>query len=245
MQDLLVQAEKADQADLPDGIDLPEEIRHRQDRLAAMEQAKAKIEASARGRFEREQAEYQEKLAKREAHTAETGKKPTGKPPQPPQAGPKPEDQINLTDEESRIMKVAGGGYEQCYNAQAAVAENMLVVATGVTQVDNDKQQVEPTLTVIAMLPATLGRIDKLLVDAGYCSERNIAACEAVDIEPFIAVAREDHLPGWRERFTEPAPLGAGLPGMESETYGRIAPSIRPLSMKYTENPSNQAKSRQ
>jgi transposase len=209
VQDLLAQAEKADQAALPDAIGLPEEIKRRQDRLAAMEQAKAKIEARARERFEREQAEYQEKLAKREARTAETGKKPTGKPPQPPQAGPKSEDQINLTDEESRIMKIAGGGYEQCYNAQAAVAENMLVVATGVTQAGNDKQQVEPMLVVIATLPTTLGRIDQLLVDAGYCSERNIAACEAADIEPFMAVAREDHHPGWRERFIEPAPIDA------------------------------------
>lgn len=210
VEDLLAQAEKADQSDLPDGIDLPEELKRRQDRLAAMEQAKAKIEARARERFEREQADYQEKLAKREAREAGTGKKPGGKPPQPPEAGPRASDQINLTDEESRIMKVAGGGFEQCYNAQAAVAgESMLVVATGVTQAGNDKEQVEPMLTVIATLPAALNRIDKLLVDAGYCSERNIAACEAVDIEPFMAVAREDHHPGWRERFTEPEPLDA------------------------------------
>ena len=219
VQDLLAQAEKADQADLPDGIDLPEEIKRRQDRLAAMEQAKAKIEARAKERYEREQAEYQEKLAKREARATETGKKPTGKPPQPPQAGPKPEDQINLTDEESRIMKVAGGGFEQCYNAQAAVSGNMLVVATRVTQAGNDKQQVEPSLTVIATLPATLGRIDKLLVDAGYCSERNIAACEDADIEPFMAVAREDHHPGWRERFTEPALLDADAPPLKKMAH--------------------------
>lgn len=31
-------------------------------------------------------------------------------------------DQINLTDEDKRVMPVAGGGFEQCYNAQAAVA---------------------------------------------------------------------------------------------------------------------------
>ena len=36
--------------------------------------------------------------------------------------GPQPKDQINLTDEDSRIMPVAGGGFEQCYNAQAVVA---------------------------------------------------------------------------------------------------------------------------
>jgi hypothetical protein len=53
-----------------------------------------------------------------------------------------PADQINLTDEEARIMPVAGGGFDQCYNAQAAVAAgSLLVVATEVVQAANDKQQ--------------------------------------------------------------------------------------------------------
>jgi hypothetical protein len=77
-------------------------------------------------------------LARREerSKTAETGKKPGGKPPEPPTAGPLPKDQINLTDEDSRIMPVAGGGFDQCYNAQAAVAAgSMLVVTADVVQV--------------------------------------------------------------------------------------------------------------
>jgi transposase len=220
VQDLLEQAEKADQSDLPDGINLPDELKRRQDRLAAMEQAKAKIEARARERFEREQAEYQEKLAKREARAAETGRQPGGKPPKPPVASSKPEDQINLTDEESRIMKVAGGGFEQCYNAQAAVAaESMLVVATGLTQAGNDKEQVKPMLEVIATLPATLGKVTDLLADTGFCSKGNIAACEEAKIEPFIAVAREDHHPGWRERFAEPEPLEADATPMQKMAH--------------------------
>jgi transposase len=220
VQDLLEQAEKADQADLPDGINLPEELKRRQDRLAAMEQAKTKIEARARERFEREQAEYQEKLAKREARAAETGRKSGGKPPKPPEAGPRPEDQINLTDEDSRIMKVAGGGFEQCYNAQAAVAaESMLVVATGLTQAGNDKEQVKPMLQVIATLPVTLGKVTDLLADTGYCSKSNLAACEEARIEPYIAVAREDHHPGWRERFAEPEPLAADATPMEKMAH--------------------------
>jgi hypothetical protein len=59
----------------------------------------------------------------------------------PPAAGPGPTDQINLTDEASRIMPVAGGGFEQCYNAQALVtADSLLVVAGDVVQAANDKQ---------------------------------------------------------------------------------------------------------
>ena len=69
-----------------------------------------------------------------------SGKKPRGKPSKPPVEGPRPNDQINLTDEDSRIMPVAGGGFDQCYNAQAAVAAgSLLVVASAVSQAANDK----------------------------------------------------------------------------------------------------------
>ena len=218
VQDLLAVAERADQTDVPDGVNLPEEIKRREDRLAVMAAAKAKIEARAKVRFDQEQAAFEVKLAKRAARTAETGKKPTGKPPRPPTAAPRLEDQINLTDEESRIMsrrdgipwgmKVAGGGFEQCYNAQAAVdTQTMLVVAVALSNAGNDKQQVGPMLDVLAALPASLGKARHLLADTGYCSTANIAACVAAGIEPYIAIAREDHHPGWRARFTEPAPL--------------------------------------
>ena len=81
-------------------------------------------------------------MARREAKAKESGKKPGGKPPKPPTAGPKAQDQLNLTDEESRIMPLAGGGFEQAYNAQAAVdTGSLLVVALGVTQACNDKEQ--------------------------------------------------------------------------------------------------------
>jgi hypothetical protein len=64
-----------------------------------------------------EQAEHAEKLARREALQAE-GKKPRGRPPEPPSPEPGEEDQVNFTDEESRIMKTEDG-FQQCYNAQA------------------------------------------------------------------------------------------------------------------------------
>ena len=50
-------------------------------------------------------------------------------------------------------MPVSGGGFEQAYNAQAAVdIESMLVVATGLTQAPNDKEQVKPMLETLAAL---------------------------------------------------------------------------------------------
>jgi len=121
VQQLLALAEEADGANIPDGMSLPEELKPREDRLAAIATAKAKIEERAAERFAREQADYEAKLAARAAKTAATGRKPGGKPPKAPTPGPLPGDQLNLTDEESRIMPVAGGGFEQCYNAQAVV----------------------------------------------------------------------------------------------------------------------------
>ncbi len=121
VESLLAMAEQADQSAVPDGMSLPEEISRRQVRLDAMAAAKAKIEARAKVRFEKEQADCEAKLARREQKAKESGKKPGGKPPKPPTAGPKAQDQLNLTDEESRIMPVSGGGFVQAYNAQAAV----------------------------------------------------------------------------------------------------------------------------
>ena len=110
-------------------------------------------------------------MAARDAKVAATGKKPGGKPPQAPAEGPAPGDQVNLTDEESRIMPVAGGGFEQCYNAQAAVAAgSLLVVATDVVQAPNDKGQVEPMLGKIVALPEELGDAETLLANSGYFS---------------------------------------------------------------------------
>ena len=208
VQELLALAEKADQADVPDGMSLPEEIKRREDRLVVMSEAKRKIAARAQERYEREKAEYDEKMARRAAREKDSGKKPGGKPPKAPESGPKDSDQINLTDEESRIMPMAGGGFEQAYNAQAGVdAETMLVVATRVTQAPNDKEQVEPMLAILAAQSEILGEVTRLIADTGFCSEKNILACENAKLEPLIAVARDAHHPHWRERHSEPSPL--------------------------------------
>ena len=208
VQELLALAEQADQADIPTGVSLPEELKRREDRLAAMAAAKAKLVARAEERYQREKAEYDEKMARRAAKEEATGKKPGGKPPKAPEPGPRDRDQINLTDEESRIMPVAGGGFEQAYNAQAAAdAATMLIVATGVTQAPNDKEQVEPMLATLKAQAEVLGAVECLIADSGYCSEKNIKACEAAGIEPLIAVGRDEHHPDWRERHSEPAPL--------------------------------------
>ena len=129
-------------------MSIPDELARREERLRKLAEARAKIEARAKERHAREQAEHEARLAARQAKAEASGKKPRGKPPEPPVEGPRPNDQINLTDAESRIMPVAGGGFDQCYNAQAAVAAgSLLVVASAVSQAANDKQQLEPMLS--------------------------------------------------------------------------------------------------
>ena len=128
--------------------------------------------------------------------------------PQAPVTGPRLNDQVNLTDEESRIMPKSGGGFEQCYNAQATVTVGtMLITAAFVTQATNDKQQVSPMLQAIGEQPECLPAVEAVLLDAGYHSENSVDLCDAAGIEPFIAGGREHHHPAPMERFTEPPPL--------------------------------------
>ena len=217
VKQLLARAEAADQEPLPEGLSIPEELLRRKDRLALIRQAKAQIEAGAAERDAREKADFEAKLKAREDNTARTGKKPGGKPPEPPRPGVRPTDQINLMalgqppDADSRIMPATGKGFEQSYNAQAAVdTQSMLVVAINIAQVATDKQQVEPMLDVLADLPEALGRVEQLLADNGYFSAANVEHCVAAKIEPLLAAGRDAHHAHWEGRFTEPPP-GAGL----------------------------------
>lgn len=214
---LLALAETADNEAVPDGMSLPEEIALRSDRLEAIAAAKVKIEARANERFEQEQADYQAKLARREAKSKETGKPARGKPPAPPKIGPADKDQVNLTDDESRIMKVAGGGFEQCDNGQIAVdMDSLLIVKTNTVQAGNDKQQIEPMLKKLDALPDELGHLTTLVADTGFYSEANVNACVTSEIIPLIAVSREEHHPDPLARFTEPPPLEAGATAVEA-----------------------------
>ena len=228
--DLMAQAEAADTANVPDGMSIPDELARREERLRKIAEARAKIEARARERYARELAEHEAKLAARAAKTAATGKKPGGKPPRPPTEGPLPSDQINLTDEESRIMPVASGGFEQCYNAQAAVAAgSMLVVAVDVVQAPNDKQQIEPMLDKIESLPTELGEAETLLADTGYFSAGNVEACEKAGIDPLIAMGRQPHHPPLQERFEAPPPAPENPTPVEAMAHRLKTPEGRDL----------------
>jgi len=228
--ELLAKAEAADQADVPDGMSIPEELARREARLEQLAVARAKIEARAKERLARDEAEYAAKLAAREAKAEATGGKPRGKPPEPPVEGPLPTDQINLTDEESRIMPVAGGGFEQCYNGQAVVAAgSLLVVAAEVVQAANDKHQLQPMLNKLAVLPGALGNVETLLADNGYFSAANVTACAAAGIDPLIAMGRQPHYPSLAARFEDTPPPPENLTPVEAMAYRLKTPEGRKL----------------
>jgi transposase len=202
--ELLRRAEQADAEEEPE-IDIPDELARREDRLAAIKKAKEEIERRAKERFDAEQAEYEAKLKQRKDKEA-TGKKVRGREPKPPEAGPRDKDQVNFTDDESRIMP-SSEGFVQAYNAQAAVdIDSHLIVENHITQQSNDKQEVEPTLAGLKDAEVPLGKAEGLLADAGYFSADNVARCEDSEITPYISDHRERHNCSWEERFKTPPP---------------------------------------
>jgi transposase len=190
--ELLAKAENADSIPLQDGLTIPEEIKRREDRIAKLGEAKRVMEERAKERLLEERAQYEEKIAARQAKEETTGKKSRGKAPEPPKEGPRDKDQYNFTDPESRIMK-AGGGFEQCYNAQAAVeVTTMLIVGEHVTDQANDKQQLVPTLAVVSPV---IDQVAAILVDSGYYSENGVQTVESEERPPIVyaAMKRQSH----------------------------------------------------
>jgi len=203
---LLRMAEKADGANAPDGMDFPAELARRETRLQAITEAKERIQAREQARVAAEQAAYAQTMAERTDREQETGKKSRGRKPQCPSRAINPNAQINLTDDESRIMP-SNDGFVQAYNAQASVdCRSLLLVDVDVSQCPSDRILLEPTIVRLTRLPEQLGSVTEALADAGYFSSRNIEVCERHKITPYISPGRERHA-GGLERFREPRPL--------------------------------------
>jgi len=221
-------AEAADQAEIPDGMSVPQELERREARLAAIAQAKAAIEARAAERYAQEKAAHEQKLAERSAKEQSSGRKPGGRPPAEPQPGPQPKEQVNLTDADSRIMPTSAGGFEQAYNAQAAVdVDTMLIVEQHVSQNPNDKQEVAPALENLQAMADVVGRPEALITDNGYFSADNVDACHAHGVEPYIAAGRDAHYPPLAERLSEPAPVAADASAVDRMKHRLRTPEGR------------------
>ena len=203
---LFARGEQAEQSDEQAGLVIPDEIALRQERLTQLAQAKTILEARAQARYAAEQAEYQAKMQAREEKARKTKRKPRGKAPKPPTPGPRAKDQYNFTDPESRIMKNStNAGFDQHYNAQAAVEQDsFLIVANGLSNHPNDQAEALPTLDALA---PELGQPLAAALDNGFFSAANISGMEARGIEPYIATGREPHHKSWQALVAEqPAP---------------------------------------
>ena len=175
------------------GDELPEELQRREKRLAAIQAAKARLEAAQRGRDD------------------ERGREPGqdrnprgGRPYKRAYGEPEPKAQSNFTDPESQIMKTSSEGFQQCYNAQMAVdGEHQIIVATQVGPQASDQGQLVGMLDEInetfGVEPAVV------LADAGYCNEPDLLELEDRGIDAHVALGRE----GKSQVAVDPARLPA------------------------------------
>lgn len=198
IKELLAEAQTVDEAEDAQygkgkrGDELPEELRRRESRLRKISEAKAALEARAQAKA---QAEAEEMRKKSEEEKSNSKNPPASRSavPDPADVKPKPKDQINFTDPDSRIMlDGATKGFEQAYNGQIVVDVNsQIIVATGITQETNDKKQLVPMLTAVQN---SFDRLpDKALADAGYFSEANVTAPALEFVGLLIPPDRQQH----------------------------------------------------
>ena len=180
------------------GDELPAELQRREKRLAAIQEAKARLEA-----------------AQRAADDAR-GRKPGqdrnpkgGRPYKRAYGEPEPKAQSNFTDPESQIMKTSTEGFQQCYNAQTVVDEaHQLIVATQVEAQASDQGQMLPLLDEVS---ETFGvEPEVVLADAGYCNEADLVALEQRGIDAHVALGREGKAEVAVDRQTRPATYRMG-----------------------------------
>ena len=166
----------ADQAD----EDLPLELRIRQERLAKIEAAKARLEARQR------QADQERG---RHPDDQQRGGDGAGRPFKHPFGVPDDKAQDNFTDPQSRIMKM-GGSFEQCYNAQAVVdGDSQLIIANGLTNNAADNGELLPMMQAVEK---NFGQLpQRVLVDSGYRSEQGLDSLEQMGVEALVALGRE------------------------------------------------------
>ena len=170
------------------GDELPEWVTNKQQRLEKMREAMAALEAEAAEEqsAKEESAEPPDDNSSQQSHGGSEQAQPKRQP-----KPPRDKAQRNFTDPESRIMKTPNG-FEQTYNAQAAVdASSQVIVAEGLTNAGNDKQQVVPMTEAIEKNTGRTPR--ELSADSGYCSEANLEELERRGIRGYVATGRQKH----------------------------------------------------
>lgn len=183
--ELSARAEAADAEAQPDPQALPAEIARRCALKAKLDAACARLEAQARAEAEAARPEYE---AQRAAYEAKRGRR--GRPPKPPEDDPPPTRQSNLTDPDSALMRRSDAHeYRQAYNAQAVVCAegSQLILATGVVATPADAPSFAAT---ILGMEQGIGLPKTVLADTGFASGEAVAALQAREIEPLVAIGR-------------------------------------------------------
>lgn len=214
VQELMNRAEQADAQEAKDGLDIPAELTRREDRKAALQQARQVLEARAKELAAAKQTDYAARQAQRQAQQ-DAGQKPRGPKPKPPSTTPEPKAQYNFTDPQSSIMKAGSGQhFEQAYNAQVAVDQAMLIVGAQVSVAPNDKRELVPTM--VAISPVVANEVSAVLVDSGFYSE---AAVQAIEQNPdgtptgktvYAAVGKSSHHKTVADLLPQPEPPAPG-----------------------------------
>ena len=207
---LLAAADAADAAeDTAHGVDgcgddLPAELQRREQRLATIAAAKARLE----GR--------QAAADRQRGRTAGDGRKGRGPTPFARDFGVPPDDaQDNFTDPESRIMKTSYG-FDQCYNGQLVVdAAAQIIVGTDLTACAADNGQLVPLLDQVTVTVGT--PLHTVVADNGYVGEAHFVAVEARGITPYVSLGRE----GTAAPVTDPGPATARMAARLASDGGR------------------------
>lgn len=194
VKQLMDKAENADSTPLEEGLSIPDEIARRNKRIDKLTEAKKIIEERHAENLRQKQQEYEEKKQKR-AKLRQGGEKPKGPEPKPPSETPEGKAQVNFTDEQSRIMKTSSSGFQQCYNAQAAVDTegSMLILGCYVTNATNDKKELKPGLESV---DPSIRTVSDLMADSGFFSESPINEIQQDphrNTEIYCAVERTAH----------------------------------------------------
>ena len=235
-QRMLELAEQADREDVSDDLDVPAELERREDRIRAIQEAKERIRKRETERVEREKAERVNTIAERRRFEDVNGRRFETQPNRR-RIRRNPNAQINLTDDDSRIMP-SSEGFVQAYNGQLAVdCDSMLIAGCQIAQSPIDSRQLPAMLGALCNLP--IGKPTAVLADAGYFSELNVERCAANDIAPYFAVNREKHHWGLRHWKTPKVPSAdaSALTQMRyrlktsegRQTYARRKSTVEPV----------------
>ena len=187
IRELLTKAESADRAGEADPRSLPPELARRERLRDQLQAARERLEAQARARAASERAEYEAKCAAREQREG----KRKGPKPKPPSAEPRPDEQTNLSDPESRLRRKSKNAvWQQGYNAQAAVDADgsALILAAPLVNNAADQGQLQPGVEAVS---AEVGEVKAVLADSGYGDGAQVEALQARGIEAYVSVQAE------------------------------------------------------